>query len=277
MPSPLIYEPIVRAALLEDLGRAGDLTTDSIVPADATATARIVARKEGRVAGLEAALSAFRILDPAMAIAVEAPDGHDVAAGGTIATLRGTARALLTGERTALNLLGKLSGIATSTRALVRAVEGTNARIVCTRKTTPGLRALEKHAVRLGGGANHRFGLDDAVLIKDNHIAIAGGIRPAVERARTAIGHMVKVEVEVDTLDQLQELLDLRVDAVLLDNMDPPTLARAVALVDGRMVTEASGNVTLATVRPIAEAGVDMISVGWITHSAPNLDIGLDV
>jgi len=277
MPSPLIYEPVVRAALLEDLGRAGDLTTDSIVPADATATARIVARKEGRVAGLEAALSAFRILDPAMAIAVETADGHDVAAGGTIATLRGRARALLTGERTALNLLGKLSGIATSTRALVRAVEGTNARIVCTRKTTPGLRALEKHAVRLGGGANHRFGLDDAVLIKDNHIAIAGGIRPAVERARAAIGHMVKVEVEVDTLDQLQELLELRVDAVLLDNMDPPTLARAVALVDGRMVTEASGNVTLATVRPIAEAGVDMISVGWITHSAPNLDIGLDV
>ncbi|HEY0836604.1 MAG TPA: carboxylating nicotinate-nucleotide diphosphorylase [Azospirillum sp.] len=277
MPSPLIYEPIVRAALLEDLGRAGDLTTDSIVPADATATTRIVARKEGRVAGLEAALSAFRILDPAMDIAVAAADGADVAAGGTIATLHGRARALLTGERTALNLLGKLSGIATSTRALVRAVEGTNARIVCTRKTTPGLRALEKHAVRLGGGANHRFGLDDAVLIKDNHIAIAGGIRPAVERVRAAIGHMVKVEVEVDTLDQLQELLDLRVDAVLLDNMDPPTLARAVALVDGRMVTEASGNVTLATVRPIAETGVDMISVGWITHSAPNLDIGLDV
>jgi len=277
MPSPLIYEPIVRAALLEDLGRAGDLTTDSIVPADATAAARIVARKEGRVAGLEAALSAFRILDPAVEIAVEAADGRDVAAGGTIATIHGKARALLTGERTALNLLGKLSGIATSTRTLVRAVEGTRARIVCTRKTTPGLRALEKHAVRLGGGANHRFGLDDAVLIKDNHIAIAGGIRPAVERARAAIGHMVKVEVEVDTLDQLQELLELRVDAVLLDNMDPPTLARAVALVDGRMVTEASGNVTLATVRPIAEAGVDMISVGWITHSAPNLDIGLDV
>ncbi|HYH18519.1 MAG TPA: carboxylating nicotinate-nucleotide diphosphorylase, partial [Azospirillum sp.] len=179
MPSPLIYEPIVRAALLEDLGRAGDLTTDSIVPADATAAARIVARKEGRVAGLEAALSAFRILDPAVEIAVEAADGRDVAAGGTIATIHGKARALLTGERTALNLLGKLSGIATSTRTLVRAVEGTRARIVCTRKTTPGLRALEKHAVRLGGGANHRFGLDDAVLIKDNHIAIAGGIRPA--------------------------------------------------------------------------------------------------
>ena len=173
--------------------------------------------------------------------------------------------------------LGRLSGIATATRALVRAVEGTRTRIVCTRKTTPGLRVLEKHAVRLGGGFNHRFGLDDAVLVKDNHIAVAGGIRPAVERVRAAIGHMVKVEVEVDTLAQLEELLTLPVDVVLLDNMDPETLRRAVAMVDGRMVTEASGNVTLSTVRAIAESGVDMISVGWLTHSAPNLDIGLDM
>lgn len=277
MPSPLIYEPIVRAALLEDLGRAGDLTTDAIVPADAVATAVVAARRDGRVAGLEAALAAFRILDPAMDILVEAPDGSDVAAGGTIATLRGTARALLTGERTALNLLGRLSGIATATRALARAVEGTPARIVCTRKTTPGMRALEKWAVRLGGGANHRFGLDDAILIKDNHIAIAGGIRPAVERARAVVGHMVKIEVEVDTLAQLDELLGLKADAVLLDNMDPATLRQAVRMVAGRMITEASGNVTLQTVRPIAEAGVDMISVGWITHSAPNLDVGLDM
>ncbi|WP_425429090.1 carboxylating nicotinate-nucleotide diphosphorylase [Azospirillum thermophilum] len=274
-------EPIVRTALAEDLGRAGDITTDSIIPADATATARINARKDGRVAGLEAALLAFRLLDPEASFAIERPDGTDVAPGGTIATVYGKARALLTAERTALNLMGRLSGIATATRTLVREVEGTRARIVCTRKTTPGLRVLEKQAVRLGGGFNHRFGLDDAVLIKDNHLAVAGGIRPAVERVRAAIGHMVKVEVEVDTLAQLEELLDLpaalRVDVVLLDNMDPATLRRAVALVDGRLLTEASGNVTLATVRAIAEAGVDMISCGWLTHSAPNLDIGLDM
>lgn len=277
MLHPLTFEPIVRAALAEDLGRAGDITTDSIVPADAVATARLAARRDGRVAGLEVALSAFRILDPAAELRVEHGDGSDVAPGGTIATVTGRARALLTAERTALNIMGRLSGIATATRALVRAVEGTRARIVCTRKTTPGLRVLEKHAVRLGGGFNHRFGLDDAVLVKDNHIAVAGGIRPAVERVRAAIGHMVKVEVEVDTLDQLRELLTLPVDVVLLDNMDPETLRRAVAMVDGRMVTEASGNVTLSTVRAIAEAGVDMISVGWLTHSAPNLDIGLDM
>ncbi|MGY0833917.1 carboxylating nicotinate-nucleotide diphosphorylase [Azospirillum argentinense] len=277
MLHPLTYEPIVRAALAEDLGRAGDITTDNIVPADAVATARVAARKDGRVAGLEVALSAFHTLDPAAELRVEHGDGADVPPGATIATVTAHARALLTAERTALNLLGRLSGIATATRALVREVEGTRARIVCTRKTTPGLRVLEKHAVRLGGGFNHRFGLDDAVLVKDNHIAVAGGIRPAVERVRAAIGHMVKVEVEVDTLAQLEELLTLPVDVVLLDNMDPPTLRRAVAMVDGRMVTEASGNVTLSTVRAIAEAGVDMISVGWLTHSAPNLDVGLDM
>lgn len=277
MLHPLTVEPIVRAALAEDLGRAGDITTDSIIPADAVATARIAARRDGRVAGLEAALIAFRLLDPAVSVTVERADGDDVPPGGTIATLTGKARALLTAERTALNLMGRLSGIATATRALVREVEGTKARIVCTRKTTPGLRVLEKHAVKLGGGFNHRFGLDDAVLIKDNHIAVAGGVRPAVERVRAAIGHMVKVEVEVDTLDQLDELLGLPVDVVLLDNMDPDTLRRAVRMVDGRLLTEASGNVTLATVRAIAETGVDMISCGWLTHSAPNLDLGLDM
>ncbi len=277
MLHPLTYEPIVRAALAEDLGRAGDITTDSIIPADAVATARLAARKDGRVAGLEVALAAFRTLDPAVEISVEHGDGSDVPPGGTIATVTGRARALLTAERAALNIMGRLSGIATATRALVREVEGTRARIVCTRKTTPGLRILEKHAVRLGGGFNHRFGLDDAVLIKDNHIAVAGGIRPAVERVRANIGHMVKVEVEVDTLEQLEDLLTLPVDVVLLDNMGPDTLRRAVAMVDGRMVTEASGNVTLDTVRAIAESGVDMISVGWLTHSAPNLDIGLDI
>ncbi|MBY6261951.1 carboxylating nicotinate-nucleotide diphosphorylase [Azospirillum sp. 412522] len=277
MLHPLTVEPIVRAALAEDLGRAGDITTDSIIPADAVATARIAARKDGRVAGLEAALIAFRLLDPGISVTVERTDGEDVPPGGTIATLTGKARALLTAERTALNLMGRLSGIATATRSLVREVEGTKARIVCTRKTTPGLRVLEKHAVKLGGGFNHRFGLDDAVLIKDNHIAVAGGVRPAVERVRAAIGHMVKVEVEVDTLDQLDELLGLPVDVVLLDNMDPDTLHRAVRMVDGRLLTEASGNVTLATVRAIAETGVDMISCGWLTHSAPNLDLGLDM
>ncbi|MBP2305766.1 carboxylating nicotinate-nucleotide diphosphorylase [Azospirillum melinis] len=277
MLHPLTVEPIVRAALAEDLGRAGDITTDSIIPADAVATARIAARKDGRVAGLEAALIAFRLLDPGISVTVERTDGDDVPPGGTIATLTGKARALLTAERTALNLMGRLSGIATATRALVREVEGTKTRIVCTRKTTPGLRVLEKHAVKLGGGFNHRFGLDDAVLIKDNHIAVAGGVRPAVERVRAAIGHMVKVEVEVDTLDQLDELLGLPVDVVLLDNMDPDTLRRAVRMVDGRLLTEASGNVTLATVRAIAETGVDMISCGWLTHSAPNLDLGLDM
>lgn len=277
MLHPLTVEPIVRAALAEDLGRAGDITTDSIIPAGAVATARIAARKDGRVAGLEAALIAFRLLDPDIAVALERIDGEDVPPGGTIATLTGKARALLTAERTALNLMGRLSGIATATRALVREVEGTKARVVCTRKTTPGLRVLEKHAVKLGGGFNHRFGLDDAVLIKDNHIAVAGGVRPAVDRVRAAIGHMVKVEVEVDTLDQLDELLGLPVDVVLLDNMDPDTLRRAVRMVDGRLLTEASGNVTLATVRAIAETGVDMISCGWLTHSAPNLDLGLDM
>lgn len=277
MLHPLTVEPIIRAALAEDLGRAGDITTDSIIPADAVATARIAARKDGRVAGLDAALIAFRLLDPGVAVKIAVADGGDVRPGGVIATLSGSARALLTAERTALNVMGRLSGIATATRALVREVDGTKARIVCTRKTTPGLRVLEKHAVKLGGGFNHRFGLDDAVLIKDNHIAVAGGVRAAVERVRATIGHMVKVEVEVDTLDQLDELLGLPVDVVLLDNMDPDTLRRAVRMIDGRLLAEASGNVTLATVRAIAETGVDMISCGWLTHSAPNLDLGLDM
>ncbi|HEV7368187.1 carboxylating nicotinate-nucleotide diphosphorylase [Arenibaculum sp.] len=273
---PLMYEPVVRAALAEDLGCAGDLTTDAAVPADARAVARFSARGAGRVAGLDAALSAFRMLDPALAVEPLLADGADVPAGGVLAVVSGAARPILTGERTALNLLGRLCGIATATRALVEAVAGTRARIACTRKTTPGLRALEKHAVRMGGGANHRFGLDDAVLVKDNHIVAAGGLGPALERLRSRLGHMVRIEVEVDTLDQLEILLRDPVDAVLLDNMDPQTLRRAVAMVGGRMITEASGNVTPETVRAIAESGVDMVSVGWITHSAPNLDIGLD-
>jgi nicotinate-nucleotide pyrophosphorylase (carboxylating) len=277
MLNPLLYEPLVRAALAEDLGRAGDLTTDAIVPEDARCEARVVVRREGRVAGAEVAASAFRLLDPRVEVEVVARDGRDVDAGATVLTVRGPARAVLSAERTALNLLGRLSGVATATRAWVRAVAGTRARVVCTRKTTPGLRLLEKYAVRCGGGFNHRFGLDDAVLVKDNHLAVAGGIRPAVERVRAAVGHMVRVEVEVDTLGQLDEALALGVDVVLLDNMDPPTLRRAVAMVAGRCPTEASGGVNLSTVRSIAETGVDLISVGALTHSAPALDVSLEV
>ena len=276
MPYPLVYEPLVRAALLEDLGRAGDLTTDTVVPADAKARARFVARHPGRVAGLTVSLSAFRLLDPDLSIEIAIPDGNDVSPGDTLAVISGLARPILSAERTALNLLGRLCGIATATRGLVQAVEGCKARITCTRKTTPGLRALEKEAVRLGGGSNHRFGLDDAVLIKDNHLIAGGGIQAAVARARAGLGHMVKIEVEVDTLAQLEELIPLGVDAVLLDNMPPETLSRAVRMVDGRMLTEASGNINAKTIRAVAESGVDMISVGWLTHSVTNFDVGLD-
>jgi nicotinate-nucleotide pyrophosphorylase (carboxylating) len=277
MSHALIVESVVRASLLEDLGLAGDLTTDAIVPEGCMAAARIVARKAGRIAGIEAARCAFRLLDPGVRFEAMVEEGGAVAPGGVVAAIEGKARALLTGERTALNLMGRLSGIATATAGLVELIQGTKARIVCTRKTTPGLRALEKHAVRMGGGANHRFALDDAVLIKDNHIAIAGGLHPAVERVRAHVGHMVKIEVEVDTLDQLAELLADPVDAVLLDNMPPDVLRQAVAMVDGRMLTEASGNINATTVRSVAESGVDMISVGWLTHSVPNFDVGLDM
>ena len=273
---PLLFEPLVRAALLEDLGRAGDLTTDAIVPPDLRATTVLAARQPGVVAGLDVAAQAFRLIDPSVEIAVEQGDGSVVSPGSIIATLRGSARAMLTGERTALNFLCHLSGIATATATVVSAVRDFKAQIVCTRKTTPGLRALEKYAVRAGGGGNHRFGLDDAVLIKDNHVAIAGGIRQALERARAAAGHMVKIELEVDTLAQLEEALDVGVDAVLLDNMTPDELRQAVAMVDGRALTEASGRVTAATAPAIAASGVDLISIGWLTHSAPALDIGLD-
>lgn len=273
---PLHYESIVRRALEEDLGRAGDLTTDAIVPADARAAGRIVARQAGRVAGLDVAASAFALLEPAVALSVAHPDGSDVAAGATIATVEGPARALLTGERTALNLLGRMCGIATTTRGLVERVGPHPARIVCTRKTAPGLRVLDKYAVRAGGGANHRFGLDDAVLIKDNHLAVAGSVAAAVARVHARLGHMVKIEVEVDTLDQLDGLLDLGVDAVLLDNMPPDTLREAVAKVDRRMVTEASGGITPDTVAAVAASGVDLISLGWLTHSVTNLDVALD-
>ena len=283
-PFPITYEPLLLRALEEDLGRAGDLTTDAVVPPGATARAALVARQAGRIAGLPMAARVFSLLDPGTHTEILLPDGGDAEADQVLARVSGAARAILTGERTALNLLGHLSGIATATRDLAAAVGDHPARIVCTRKTTLGLRALEKYAVLAGGGGNHRFGLDDAVLIKDNHRVLAGGVTAAVERARRRAGHLVKVEVEVDTLAELAEALSAGVDAVLLDNMDPSTLAEAVlrcrehaARGGGRVVTEASGGITPQTVRQVAASGVDLISVGWITHSAPALDVALDV
>ena len=273
----LLIEPIVRAALIEDLGRAGDITTEAIVPRGAVAEAEIVARQPGVLAGLDAALLAFELADPGLRIERRRADGAGIARGEVVAHITGSARGVLAAERTALNFLCRMSGIATATRRLADAIAGTKAKIICTRKTTPGLRALEKEAVRLGGGANHRFGLDDAMLIKDTHIAIAGGVRPALERARRHAGHLVKIELEVDTLDQLAEALEVGVDAVLLDNMTPQTMRRAVEMVDGRAVTEASGRITVETAAEIAATGVDLVSSGWITHSAPILDLGLDI
>ena len=237
----------------------------------------IAARQPGVVAGLEAALLAFELVEPGLRIERLRADGARVARGDRVAHISGPARGVLAAERTALNLLSRMSGVATATRALADAIAGSKAKIVCTRKTTPGLRTLEKEAVRLGGGANHRFGLDDAMLIKDNHLALAGGVKPALERARAHAGHLVKIELEVDTLDQLAEALEIGVDAVLLDNMSPETLRRAVAMVDGRAVTEASGRISPETVAAVAATGVDLISSGWITHSAPILDLGLDI
>ncbi|HZD67017.1 MAG TPA: carboxylating nicotinate-nucleotide diphosphorylase [Acidimicrobiales bacterium] len=274
---PLLYEPLVRRALEEDLGVAGDLTADALELGDLRASALLVARDGGRVAGLAAGLTAFRLLDPGAHAEVHHPDGDDVAAGAPLATVTGAARALLSGERTACNLVGLVSGCATATRDLVATVADLPTRVVPTRKTLPGLRALQRYAVRVGGGHDHRFGLDDAVLLKDNHLLLAGGLSTAVARVRRHLGHLVKVEVEVDTLDQLEEALGLGVDAALLDNMDTDQLRRGVALVDGRLVTEASGGVRPATAPAIAATGVDLVSVGWLTHSAPALDVALDL
>ena len=277
-PHRLIVEPLIRAALLEDLNHGNDLTTDAIVPAQMQTSAKIVTRAEGIVAGLDASLLAFELLAPgAVSVAVKIGDGERARRGDTIAELAGPARTLLTGERTMLNLLSRLCGIATATRRLVELVKGTRASVVDTRKTTPGLRALEKYAVRCGGGSNHRFGLDDAILIKDNHIALAGSVHAAVSRVRERAGHMVKIEVEVDTLDQLQEALREPIDAVLLDNMTPAQLREAVSLVNGAVLTEASGGVRPETIAAVAASGVDLISVGWLTHGAPALDLGLDI
>lgn len=276
-PLPRVtLEPYVRAALAEDLGAAGDVTSAGAIPANARAEVRIAARKAGRLAGLDLAALTFALVDPAVLFTPALKDGDDAGAGDTIASLTGPARAILTGERVALNFLGHLSGIATQTRACVEAAAGTKARICCTRKTTPMLRALEKYAVRAGGGFNHRFGLYDGILIKDNHIAIAGGIAPAVTAARAACGHPLKIEVEIDGLQQLDEALAAQADVIMFDNMSLADMAEGVKRVAGRALTEASGGVTLERVADIARTGVDLIAIGWITHSAPTLDIGLD-
>ena len=272
----LLIAPLVREALAEDFGRRGDITTQALVPADCECRCALVARKRGVVAGVRLAQMAFSLIDSSLRCDILRPDGADVDCGDQIATLQGSARSLLMGERVVLNFLSHLSGIATLTRAYVEAAKPHKAKICCTRKTTPLLRSLQKYAVTVGGGSNHRYGLDDAVMIKDNHIAVVGNIRDAVQRARLAVGHMVKVEVEVDSLDQLRQLLDLPVDVILLDNMSPEHLCQAVQLVSGKFTLEASGGVTLETVQSIAATGVDVISIGAITHSAPILDIALD-
>ncbi|HVS16256.1 MAG TPA: carboxylating nicotinate-nucleotide diphosphorylase [Thermoanaerobaculia bacterium] len=276
LPPALVWEDVVRRGLAEDLGTGGDLTTDAVVPAGLPGRARLAARAAGCVAGLEVAARAFALVDAGVVLAARVAEGARVEAGATLAEVSGPARALLSGERTALNVLGRMCGIATATRALVDALGDPPPHVVCTRKTTPGLRALEKYAVRAGGGRNHRFGLEDAVLIKDNHVAVAGGLDEAVRRVRARAGHLVKVEVEVDSLDQLERALGLGVEAVLLDNFGLAHLRRAVAACRGRAVTEASGGITPATIREVAATGVDLVSVGWLTHSAPALDVGMD-
>jgi len=282
MPLPvlnsLLVEQAVRAALDEDFGRAGDITSQATIPSEARAKAVIAARKKpGALAGLELAKKAFELVDPSLCFEALAADGDRFSPGAIVARIEGSARGILSAERVALNFLGRMCGVATLTMHYAQAVAHTKAKICCTRKTTPGLRAFEKYAVRCGGGMNHRFGLDDAVLIKDNHIAVAGGVIPALRAAKGFAGHLVKIEIEVDTLDQLREVLAEGADVVLLDNMSPEQLREAVAMIGGRMLAEASGGVALDSVKAIAESGVDLISVGALTHSAPVLDLGLDI
>lgn len=272
-----LIEPLVRNALIEDIGHGLDLTTDAILDRGKRAVGRIVARKPGTIYGHAPAALAFHLLEHKCAYEIIIPDGAHAGAGEVVATISGHASTILTGERTALNFLCHLSGIATATRTLVDLIKDSKAQVVCTRKTTPGLRLLEKAAVVAGGGSNHRYGLDDAVLIKDNHIALGGGIRAAVKAVRKRVGHMVKVEVEVDSLEQLREALELPIDAVLLDNMDVQQLREAVTLVNGRIITEASGTINALRIAAVAQTGVDLISSGSITHSAPALDLGLDI
>jgi nicotinate-nucleotide pyrophosphorylase (carboxylating) len=275
-PHPLLVEPIVRRALEEDLGRAGDLTTGFLIPPGGTVRAAIIARESGVVSGLVAAAIAFHLIDPAIRMEVAAPDGSSISSGDTIAAVEGPARSILSAERVALNFLGHLSGVASATNELVMRIVGTHAHIICTRKTIPGLRLLQKYAVRCGGGLNHRFGLDDAILVKDNHIAATGGLAPVMARLRGTLGPMVKIEVEVDTMQQLEEALALGFDAILLDNMPVDTMRQAVRITAGRASLEASGGITLHRVREIAETGVDYISSGALTHSVRSLDLGLD-
>lgn len=279
-PPPLphiILEPLVRMALAEDLGRAGDLTTDATIPMGTQLTAHIRARKTGRLAGMDAATYALKLVDATTALEIHKTDGDELAPGDVVAIMRGEARSILIAERTMLNFLGRLSGIATLTAQFADRIAHTKAKIVCTRKTTPGHRAVEKRAVRCGGGTSHRYGLDDAILIKDNHIAACGSIADALQRAHAYAGHLRMIEIEVDSLDQLAEALPHKPHAVLLDNMEPDQLREAVAMIDGQCLAEASGGITLETVAGKAEAGVDYISSGALTHSASNLDLGLDI
>jgi nicotinate-nucleotide pyrophosphorylase (carboxylating) len=276
--SPLEIERAVTRALAEDLGRAGDITSTATVPENARDRAAVVARQPGVISGLPLLAASFLRLSPQTTIAAAARDGETVASGGKLMSIEGEARAILAAERTALNFIGHMSGIATATAEFVKRIAHTKARVICTRKTTPGLRTLEKYAVRCGGGFNHRFGLDDAMLIKDNHIAVAGGIEAVLKRARAAAGHLVKIEIEVDSLAQLEEVLRVGLaDVVLIDNFDLQSMRRAVDMVAGRLVIEASGGITLASAAAIAETGVDYLSSGALTHSAQNLDIGLDI
>ncbi len=276
MISPTEYLPIIDGALVEDLLDVGDLTSVSVIPEDHVSDATLVARSEGVIAGLDVAASVFSRVDPGLVFTPTLSEGSVVVPGDAVAIVSGSTRSILVAERTALNLVGRMSGVASATRRLVEAVEGTGARIMDTRKTMPGLRVLDKYAVTVGGGHNHRMGLYDAVLIKDNHIAAAGDIARAVEAARSAVGPGVMIEVEVESLDQLEVVLGTDADRVMLDNMDLDAMRTAVGMVGGAMEVEASGGVTLDSVRAIAETGVDIISVGWITHSAPQLDIALD-
>ena len=276
--SPLEIDDAVTCALAEDLGRAGDVTSIATIPETMPARAVVIARAGGTIAGLPLMASCFLRLAPGTAITANARDGDTVAPKTPLMTIEGPARAVLAAERAALNFLGHLSGISTATAAYVRKIGQHKTRICCTRKTTPGLRALQKYAIRCGGGFNHRFGLDDAILIKDNHIAVAGGIRPVLERARGAAGHLVKIEIEVDSLDQLREVLDCGLaDVVLIDNFDIAAMKKAVEMVAGRLVIEASGGITLDNIAAIAATGVDYASSGALTHSAPNLDVALDI
>lgn len=276
--SPLVIDEAAMRALEEDMGRAGDVTSIATIPDNTPAHAVMVARQAGVIAGLPLAVAAFHALSPDIRIQAHAKDGAAVAKGVNLLTISGPARAILAGERTALNFVGRLSGVATLTADYVRHTAGTKLRICCTRKTTPGLRALEKYAVRCGGGYNHRFGLDDAILIKDNHIAVAGGVKAVLQRARAHVGHLVKIEIEVDTLDQLRDVLATGMaDVVMLDNMDITKLKEAVKIAAGKVVLEVSGGVTLASIGEIAKTGVDYASSGALTHSAPNFDVALDI